>query len=216
MFFEHPAAEEHPPHRQRVRNVVQGVALEQHDIRQFAWLQAAQEFVRTHHRGAVLGRDAQHFERRDSRLREILELGMDRLAVLIPGIQGVRTGKELHAISIGALYHIDHGGPDRRSFGDTPKYGRQGRRPTRPGRREKLQDIVVVHVDGKHVFRALVAEEDSPDRFLPGPPVGSDGQPLLDRRARYRVMERPRQGEIGLQADSAWRPLLPDIPWSRQ
>jgi len=54
------------------------------------------------------------------------------------------------------------------------------------------------------VFHPLVAEEDSPDRFLPGERVGSDGQPLLDRCASYRVMQRPRQGEIGLQADSAF------------
>lgn len=85
-FSEHPPARDDPPDGLSVGNVVQRVRIEEHDIRQLAWFQAAQKISRSHPLGAALSCDAQNLDRWNARPREVLEFGMERLAVVVAGI----------------------------------------------------------------------------------------------------------------------------------
>jgi hypothetical protein len=86
-FGKHLPACDHPPDGQSVGNVIQRVLVQQHNIRQFAWLQAPQKISRSHPLGTALSRDAQDLNRRDAGPSEILELGMERLAVVVAWIE---------------------------------------------------------------------------------------------------------------------------------
>jgi hypothetical protein len=74
-------ARDGPPDGLGVGNANERVRIEQHDIRQLARLQATQKISRSHPLGTALSRDAQDLDRWDARSREILEFGVQRLAV---------------------------------------------------------------------------------------------------------------------------------------
>ena len=62
-FGEHPPTHHNPPGGQCVRNVIQRVRVEKHDISYFARLQAAQQISRSHRGSASLRSDLQYLDR---------------------------------------------------------------------------------------------------------------------------------------------------------
>jgi hypothetical protein len=82
-FSKYPPARDDAPYGRCVGNIIQRVRIEQHDIRQLAWLEAAQRIARSHPLGAVLSRDAQDLDRWVARPRQILQFGLECLAIVV-------------------------------------------------------------------------------------------------------------------------------------
>jgi hypothetical protein len=147
-------------------------------------------------------------------MHKVLQFGMQRLLVVVSGIERIDPRQQRYARLISTFNLGNHDSPKRRSFRKKPKNDREGCGPMGPGSGEELQKIVVIQVDGKHVVLERVADQSAPYNFLTAESVSRYRHPLLERLGSDCTVEWPLQREIRLHTNRALFSLqLYDVGW---